>query len=92
MDRQTGNNHRANQFFGSIRRSGRLWFDMFFEKIRVDAMTRKEQWLFDTWWRGNRARLITIYNNEINLDMAILEIAEFSWEGALDAKKSNSFK
>lgn len=45
-------------------------------------MEEKEQARFDAWWLKNRAKLITIYNNEIDLSMAILEIAEAAWEDA----------
>lgn len=42
--------------------------------------------MFEAWWRENRTRLITIYNEEISLDMAIMMIAEMVWESALNGK------
>lgn len=45
-------------------------------------MNDKEQQKFDAWWRENRARLIRIYNEEISLDMAILEIVEATWKAS----------
>lgn len=41
---------------------------------------------FDTWWCENRAKLISIYNNEIDLNLAVMEIAEAAWKGAQNAK------
>lgn len=37
---------------------------------------------FDKWWRENYAKLITIYNEEIDLNIAVMEIAEAAWRGA----------
>lgn len=49
-------------------------------------MTKKEQQRFDAWWRENRTRLITIYIEEINLDMAIMNIAEAAWKGRAECQ------
>jgi len=56
---------------------------MSFEKIRVVGMTEKEQRAFDGWWRENRTKLLAIYNEEINLNMAVLDIADCVWKGCL---------
>jgi hypothetical protein len=53
-------------------------------------MIETEQRLFDTWWRHNRHRLIAIYNKEFDLNLAVMEMAEFVWKGALDAKDDNT--
>lgn len=53
-------------------------------------MNDKEQKRFDAWWRENRTRLITIYNEELELGMAIMEIAEMAWRGAVNANKDSN--
>lgn len=55
-------------------------------------MTKKEQLRFDTWWNENRTWLIRIYNEEIDLNLAVLGMAELVWEGALNADKNNNIK
>lgn len=50
-------------------------------------MTRKEQQRFDVWWRENRARLIRIYNEEIDLNLAVMNIADAVWEGSIECQK-----
>lgn len=49
-------------------------------------MNKKEQQKFDAWWRENRTRLISAYNDEIDLSMAIVTIAENAWKSALNDK------
>ena len=39
---------------------------------------------FDIWWRENRKKLLSMYNNEPDLDLAIMGIAKTAWEGIGD--------
>ena len=55
-------------------------------KKDLGGLSGKEQQRFDKWWYENRTRLITIYNKEIDLNLAVMDIAEAVWEEALNAK------
>lgn len=53
-------------------------------------MTKKEQQGFDEWWRKNRIDLIAIYNERIDFNIAVMEIAESAWKGALNAENDTT--
>lgn len=46
---------------------------------------------FEDWWRENRQKLIKIYNQEMNIRIAVMDIASSAWEGCLECqnKKEN---
>lgn len=50
-------------------------------------MTKKEQQRFDAWWRENRARLIRIYNKELDENLAVMKVSEAVWEGSIECQQ-----
>ena len=47
---------------------------------------------FNSWWYENRKRLFSIYIENPDFNIAIMDISEAVWEGALNANKSNNIK
>lgn len=43
---------------------------------------------FDLWWMRNWEKLVKIYHTEIDPNIAVMKIAEISWEGAVCLRDS----
>lgn len=57
-------------------------------------MEKKDSTDFDSWWqeKKNRYKLMEIYHTTDDSNIAVMDIAEATWRGALNAKKSNNIK
>lgn len=55
-------------------------------------MDKKEQLSFDNWWYENRKRLFSIYIENPDFNIAIMDISEAAWEGALNAETTKEIE
>lgn len=81
---------------------GILWNDGDFCTIENDAahpnpkptqkddikkyLIEREKPDFDAWWMKNRAKLIKIYDKEVDPNIVIMDIAKIAWKGGRNAK------